>query len=165
MKLTEIHLIKKEINALFHYPSFTLIEINDLVYDILSRLKNNESIKSIAADTNINQEDIENLITNLSNSMPDISNNKDDEVRNKRSIDRITLHVTNVCNLKCKYCYADGGNYKLPESMMTLETASKFIDFCTTHFDNIKTIAFFVFFPLLNVKVIEYICKTFEKLL
>jgi uncharacterized protein len=47
---------------------------------------------------------------------------------------------------------------------MTLDTASHFIEFCITHFSEIGSVVFFGFLPLLNVKVIEYICKTFEQL-
>jgi len=47
---------------------------------------------------------------------------------------------------------------------MTLETASQFIDFCTTNFDNVETIVFFGGEPLLNPKIINYICEAFDEL-
>ncbi|HEY9074902.1 MAG TPA: radical SAM protein [Anaerolineaceae bacterium] len=39
----------------------------------------------------------------------------------------VTLFLTTRCNLRCVYCYADGG--ETPERTMTLETAKRGIDF------------------------------------
>jgi uncharacterized protein len=165
MKFNDIHLIKGDINALFHYPSFTLIEVNNLVFDIFTKIKNNESIETIAKLTKIKQNDIDTLITNMSKSLPTLQKEESElEYKKERSIYRITLHIANGCNLKCSYCYADSGNYGLPSKMMTIETASKFVEFCTTHFEKIGNIVFFGGEPLLNPKVIEYICKSFENM-
>ena len=168
MRTEDFHLIKKDLNALFHYPTLTLIEINDLVYEILSRLKSNETIESIALGTSLKQTDIETLMDNLSKAIPDFSlkkcSCKTDLASPSKKIGRITLHVANGCNLRCRYCYAGDGNYNLPESMMTPETASQFIDFCTSHFAKVETIVFFGGEPLLNPKIIKYICETFEDL-
>jgi uncharacterized protein len=164
MKISDIHLIKGELNAILHYPTLTLIEVNDLVYDIITRIKNNESIESIAAEKKLNPADIEALVTNISKSVPNNQEEKKSVPKKEKSISRITLHVANECNLRCKYCYANGGNYNLPESIMTLDTASKFIDFCVTHFDKIKTIVFFGGEPLLNPRVMQFICESFERL-
>jgi len=81
-----------------------------------------------------------------------------------KCIGRITLCISNKCNLKCSYCYANGGNYNLPESLMTMNTASKFINFCTTNFDKINSIVFFGGEPLLNPKIIKFVCESFERL-
>lgn len=145
MKIAHIHLIKNDLNAVFHYPTLTLFEVNDLVYDVLSRLKNNESFESIAKETNLKQSDIEALISNISKAITNSHQNDNDETIGQnpsKKIGRITLHVANGCNLRCSYCFADGGNYKLPENLMTPETASQFIDFCVTHFDQVENIVF-----------------------
>jgi uncharacterized protein len=166
MKISNIHLIKGEINVIFHYNSFTLIEVTDLVYDIIERIMNNESIESIAEETKLMPADIETLIINISKSIPNNPNHKKEDIvlEKRRRIDRITLHVANNCNLRCKYCYANGGSYNLPQSMMTKELASKFIDFCTTHFDHINNIVFFGGEPFLNPKIIKFICESFKRL-
>jgi uncharacterized protein len=166
MKIEDIHLIKRDINALFHCPTLTLIEVNELVYNILARIKNNENIDEIANENKIQTSDIETLINNLSKSLMNIQNkqiNNFEEVKS-REIGRITLHISNICNLRCKYCYANGGNYNQQEGLMNIETASKFIDFCTSHFDNIGNIIFFGGEPLLNPEIIEYVCKSFKEL-
>lgn len=79
-------------------------------------------------------------------------------------ISRITLHVSNDCNLRCKYCYADGGHYHADRKLMSVETARQFVDFCRTQFKKVQCIVFFGGEPLLNVPVMEYVCETFKTL-
>jgi len=164
MNIDHIHIIKGDINALFHYPTFTLIEVNSLVCDIMTRIKDNEPIETIARDSKLKVTDIENLITNLSNAIPAYTHQEEFVSKKEKSINRITLHVANDCNLRCSYCYANGGDYNLPRSKMTLDTAAKFVNFCTAHFDKIGSIVFFGGEPLLNPKVIKFICESFEHL-
>lgn len=76
-----------------------------------------------------------------------------------RDINRITLCVSNNCNLRCKYCYAQGGDYGAVRSLMTIDTAKSFISFCKSNFDSINKIVFFGGEPLLNEKVIDFVCK------
>lgn len=76
---------------------------------------------------------------------------------------QITLCVSNDCNLRCKYCYAQGGNYGMQRQLMTFETAERFIDFCVCHFKSIKYILFFGGEPFLNYKIIEYVCESFQQ--
>jgi len=164
MNINDIHIIRGNINAIFHPSSFTLIEVSNLVCDILTRIKNNETIETIAIDSKIKITDIENLITNLSNAIPNHNHLDEFAFSKGKSINRITLHVTNGCNLRCRYCYANGGDYNLPKSKMSMDTASKFVDFCTTHFDKIETVVFFGGEPLLNPQIIEFICESFDRL-
>ena len=50
---------------------------------------------------------------------------------NKRKvIRRITLHISNDCNLRCKYCFGGGGSYNQERNLMTEQTAIEFVDFC-----------------------------------
>lgn len=39
----------------------------------------------------------------------------------------VKIHVSNDCNLRCKYCYAKGGNYGKDSSLMAMETAKKIV--------------------------------------
>ena len=47
---------------------------------------------------------------------------------------------------------------------MSYSTADSFIDFCRFHFDQIENIVFFGGEPLLNIKIIDYVCNSFESL-
>jgi hypothetical protein len=51
-----------------------------------------------------------------------IKGEKDKNISAKKSIGRMTLHVSNDCNLRWKYCYANGGNYNLSKELMSYKT-------------------------------------------
>ena len=80
-----------------------------------------------------------------------------------KHISRITVHVSNDCNLRCKYCYAQGGHYGGERILMAANTAEMFVDFCVKEFDKINRIVFFGGEPLLNPKIIDIICARFKQ--
>ncbi len=74
----------------------------------------------------------------------------------------LTLLITNDCNLRCKYCFADGGEKK---NYMTPEMAVRIVDnvFRTTHRRNVK-ISFFGGEPTLNFEVIKKVVSSVQLL-
>ena len=57
--------------------------------------------------------------------------NKNEKLLNKsknKLINKIVFNVSNMCNLNCKYCYANGGNYNREDSLMSLNTAKIIIN-------------------------------------
>lgn len=78
-------------------------------------------------------------------------------------IHRITVCVANDCNLRCKYCYAQGGNYGSSRKLMDESTARDFVDFCIRKFNKINRILFFGGEPLLNWSIIDLICTLFKE--
>jgi uncharacterized protein len=45
----------------------------------------------------------------------------------------LDLQVAHTCNLNCKYCYAQGGNFGGEDRQMTIETARRALDFFFEH--------------------------------
>jgi uncharacterized protein len=74
-------------------------------------------------------------------------------------LDRLVLNISNACNLKCRYCYAGGGNYHLPNSLMDRRTAAGILDQFYRLFARITKIQFFGGEPLLNADLIEFVCQ------
>lgn len=71
----------------------------------------------------------------------------------------VDFHVTNDCNLRCKYCYglSDTVRYVHDASAMTAETARAAIDFLVVHTDRRRGLGL-IFFggePLLNFDVVQ----------
>ena len=74
----------------------------------------------------------------------------------KPVIKAMCLHVAHACNLKCRYCFAEEGNYHGKSSLMGLEIGQKAIDFLTSiaslyimpiyfyHFIKLQFIIFFI---------------------
>lgn len=76
---------------------------------------------------------------------------------------RITLCVSNDCNLRCRYCYAQGGNYGQNRLLMNEKTALDFVDFCYRELNELDNVMFFGGEPLLNWKIIKFICDEFAR--
>jgi len=89
---------------------------------------------------------------------------KDSEPRNDIQqnisvVNSLILHISNDCNMKCKYCFADGGSYSSEPGFMSSEAASKAVDFFYKRFNYINEIKFFGGEPLLNISVIKDTCE------
>lgn len=80
------------------------------------------------------------------------------DLENTGYISRLTINLTNSCNLKCRYCYAHGGSYACNAEHMSRETAKRVIDVFGKEFNNIFMIQFFGGEPLLNPDVFEFLC-------
>lgn len=79
------------------------------------------------------------------------------------NIETVKIHVSNDCNMRCKYCYAHGGNYGTSRGIMSFQTAQIIANKIQKHFPNIKNISFFGGEPLLAIEAIEVFCKVFTK--
>lgn len=81
-------------------------------------------------------------------------------------ISSLLLLVVQDCNLRCSYCYADGGNYQ-HAGVMDIDTAKQSVDFLIKKSANENLgICFFGGEPLLNldlIKEIVYYCRNKEK--
>lgn len=157
-----LHFIKDGENSLlFHVPSFTLVSLNSDTANILQSLKEGASISDISKNSSVSLSEIEACLQKLEKmfrkNMPHLAPNS-----TMNTVDRITLHVSNDCNLRCKYCYASGGSYKMKRSLMNTDTAKDFFDFCIHNFSHIEKIVFFGGEPCLNLDVMEYVCSLFN---
>ncbi len=77
-------------------------------------------------------------------------------------LERFVFIVTTKCNLRCRYCYAGGGNYGMPFVNMSREVARQAVTWMFTHFSQVQNIQFFGGEPSLNYRLIEYICEQIE---
>ena len=81
----------------------------------------------------------------------------------QRKMKQITLCVSNDCDLRCRYCYAQGGNYGQSRHLMNKKTALDFVNFCYRELKELDYVMFFGGEPLLNWKIILLICKEFTR--
>lgn len=87
------------------------------------------------------------------------SKKESEEYMFNRSVSAITLFVIQDCNLRCTYCYGDGGQY-CDHGKMSIETVKKAVDFLVEQSEtNNLDIAFFGGEPLLNMPLIKYVIK------
>lgn len=138
-----------------------LYSINEISYKIINHLLTEENPEQTASKFDISLNEIHGLMNSIGLLDKPVSYEKKSNALFDGKIERITLHVSNDCNLRCKYCYASGGSYGKSRGLMKHDTAKKFIDYCCVNFKRIENIVFFGGEPFLNYPIIEYICKGF----
>ena len=81
---------------------------------------------------------------------------------NKKSVVKaLCLHVAHDCNLRCKYCFADTGEFHGGRSIMSVEVGKKAIDFVIANSGNRHNIEidYFGGEPLMNFEVVKEITE------
>lgn len=79
----------------------------------------------------------------------------------ERVINRYTtlwINISNDCNLRCIYCYGDGGNYNKKRQIMNKKQLIEILDFWLEHADLSRGILRIIFFggePLINKQAIK----------
>lgn len=71
---------------------------------------------------------------------------------------KLSLNVTNSCNMACRYCYTNEGEYGSPLGLMRPEVASRSVEMFLGRFERLGAVQFFGGEPLMNVAVIEQVC-------
>lgn len=72
-------------------------------------------------------------------------------------INSIQINMINACNMRCKYCFADGGSHH-KNNVMTKEQAKAVIDYTFEHLNgNMLSVVVIGGEPMLNMPVFEYI--------
>ncbi len=72
-------------------------------------------------------------------------------------IKAVCIHIAHDCNLRCKYCFADTGEFCGARSMMSMEVGRKTIDYVIVNSKGRKNIEvdFFGGEPLMNFEVVK----------
>lgn len=115
-------------------------------YSVTSIKEAIEEIRQLEEDEQLFTEDIyENFIPQFKNRNPVVK--------------ALCLHVAHDCNLKCKYCFAQEGEYHGKRSLMSLEVGKKAIDFLINSSGKRKNLEvdFFGGEPLMNFEVVKEI--------
>lgn len=160
-----LHLIKgNNMNIAYYPPAFSLNIINDMTYSILIMLKEKKTIDEISMQSGMNIADLQTILQQLEKTFSYKENTlQESPEKDDHTVGRITLHVSNDCNLRCKYCYAEGGSYHQKRGKMSIHTAKQFVDFCINNFSNVEQVVFFGGEPMLNFEVMKTICNIFKK--
>ena len=158
LKIADIHIIEgTDKSIIYHIPTNTILKVDSSVakqfYSELSYDKEcdiSENTKLIIQKIQQN----EFLGTSHSSWME------------THVLGKLTLVVATRCNLRCKYCYAEGGVYSgYDEQLLTAEEGKDIIDYYLAKgVKLIKTIMFFGGEPLLALESINEICNYVEQL-
>lgn len=150
----DIHMIQGESGyILFHPESLSIFSITKDIAEILQSCEGNYDGWPLM-DANV---------IRSSNHPPSILNYIFEKIKNNPAKDpkwdnleprSLNLLVSQDCNLKCGYCYADHGTYGYEKKLMKFDTAKKCVDkLLSEHYDT--HIVFFGGEPLLNFSLIK----------
>jgi len=156
IKAKDIHLIQKgDRYVVFHPESLSLFFVTE---DVGERLKSHE-ISSKCMNSDIDN-DINDILTHFSENIA-LDSAKDFKWTNSE-LRALSLLVSQDCNLRCGYCYADHGTFRYGTKLMSYDTAKKCIDKLLNK-DDLNHISFFGGEPLLNFSLIKMIDSYLNK--
>lgn len=155
-------------HVLFHVPSTSLFEIDQLDYDVLELLKNKGAVKPEdiqqrflgAVDVQILKERIESYVDlKILDAEVYVPDGKPPVEINNFPLTTIVLNVNTGCNLACNYCYKEDLAKPSLGEKMAFETARKSIEMLVQESPGREqyNIVFFGGEPLSNMKLIRQV--------
>ncbi len=149
------HCFEKEgIFYLFDAESGSLHKVDKLIFDIIN---NNDLSSYHGEEVNEANTDLDGLRAEGTLDTPLI----DVEIREENIVKALCLHICHDCNLRCHYCFADGGTYMTDRCYMSFEVGKNAIDFMIANSGSRHSleIDFFGGEPLMNYEVVQQITE------
>lgn len=168
-------------NIVLDVNSGSVHVVDDLSYDIIALYEKEDEAAIIAKmmdkyskeeyaglfDAPITEDDIKETLAEVKELKDDgalfsedIYENKIIDFKKRKTVVKaLCLHIAHDCNLACRYCFAEEGEYKGRKAMMTTEVGKKAIDFLIENSANRRNleIDFFGGEPLMNWDVVKEI--------
>ena len=153
--------------------------VDDCVYDVLSCMNEGknaeetaEALSSKYAEQDITEarEEIQELADNGMLFTKDIYENAIDQFSNRPTVVKaLCLHIAHDCNLACRYCFAEEGEYHGRRALMSLEVGKKALDFLIANSGSRRNLEvdFFGGEPLMNFEMVKKLvayCREQEKI-
>ena len=167
-----IHLYKSNgFNMVLDVNSGSVHVVDDCVYDVLSCMNEGknaeetaEALSSKYAEQDITEarEEIQELADNGMLFTKDIYENAIDQFSNRPTVVKaLCLHIAHDCNLACRYCFAEEGEYHGRRALMSLEVGKKALDFLIANSGSRRNLEvdFFGGEPLMNWDVVKQIVE------
>lgn len=140
--------------------------VDDVTYDIIPMYENSTKEEII---TNLNSIYSKNEILEALDEIEELKLNGqlyttdiyepyiNDFTKRKTVVKALCLHIAHDCNLACKYCFAEEGEYHGRRKLMSFEVGRKALDFLITNSGNRVNLEvdFFGGEPLMNWEVVK----------
>ncbi len=160
-------------NIVLDVNSGSVHVVDDIVYDVIACMVENhlehadketvlEGLKKEFADKTEELDELVDEIYELKeNGMlftEDIYEKSIDAFRNRETVVKaLCLHIAHDCNLKCRYCFAEEGEYHGRRALMSYEVGKKALDFLVANSGSRVNLEvdFFGGEPLMNWQVVK----------
>lgn len=166
--MEKLHVITDTINKsyrLAYFPqSKRFFKVNDKAIALINNILEDKAEEDICKNFNINEEELELYRRKVNECNKAISCPRcGSEVNDDKVLGRLVIHLANGCNLRCVYCYANGGTYHSSAAMLTKNMVDRIIDKFYSRYNRIEGLQLFGGEPLLNMDVMEYACERFKE--
>lgn len=148
---------------IFNIDTTAIYKVDDKTLKIAQMSGNDKDTIYQEVSNELGREQFDELIEKME-SLGFIVNGEEEIGKSKMSLGTVTLMLIQGCNMRCSYCYADGGVYN-DAGTMDLETACAAVEFLIENGKDEKSLGVILFggepllaFPLLK-KLVPYIRK------
>lgn len=158
-------------NILLDVNSGSVHVVDDLIYDMVPYYKEKGLDETVAllkdkypeAEIREAAEDLDELIKAGKLYTEDIYENYIHDIveAKKPVVKALCLHIAHDCNLACRYCFAEEGEYHGRRALMSFEVGKKALDFLVANSGSREhlEVDFFGGEPLLNWKVVKQLVE------
>ena len=140
--------------------------VDEVTYDVISMYEDNdadrivEALKNSYDESEIREaiEEVEELKKSEQLFTEDIYRQYITDFKSRQTVVKaMCLHIAHDCNLACKYCFAEEGEYHGRRALMSLEVGKKALDFLIENSGNRRNLEvdFFGGEPLMNFDVVK----------
>ena len=157
-------------NIVMDVNSGSVHVVDDIVYDIIALYEENDAdsikkkLSGVYSENDIEEalEEIEELKEAGQLFTEDTYKDFVIDFKNRKTVVKaMCLHIAHDCNLACKYCFAEEGEYHGRRALMSLEVGKKALDFLIENSGNRRNLEvdFFGGEPLMNWDVIKQLVE------
>ena len=141
--------------------------VDDLSYDVIALFEDNSEDEIVKKLSKYDEKEVREVIEEVKELKEegmlfteDIYKDYIFDVKKRSTVVKaLCLHIAHDCNLACKYCFAEEGEYKGDRSLMSAEVGKKALDFLVENSGNRVNLEvdFFGGEPLMNFDVVKEI--------
>lgn len=157
-------------NIVMDVNSGSVHVVDDIVYDIIALYEENDAdsikkkLSGVYSENDIEEalEEIEELKEAGQLFTEDTYKDLVIDFKNRKTVVKaMCLHIAHDCNLACKYCFAEEGEYHGRRALMSLEVGKKALDFLIENSENRRNLEvdFFGGEPLMNWDVVKELVR------
>lgn len=157
-------------NIVLDVNSGSVHVVDDLSYDVISMFENStkddivEKLKSDYSEEDVLEayEEVSKLKEEELLFTEDIYKQYITDFKKRKTVVKaLCLHIAHDCNLACKYCFAEEGEYHGRRALMSLEVGKKALDFLIENSGNRRNLEvdFFGGEPLMNWEVVKELVR------
>jgi len=158
-------------NIILDVNSGAIHVVDDVVYDVVTLFENNntqeivEQLQDIYGKEEILEAcgEIQMLKENQELFTPDTYEGYIENLTANREsvVKALCLHIAHDCNMRCKYCFAEEGEYHGRKAMMSFETGKAALDFLIANSGNRRNLEvdFFGGEPTMNFEVVKQLVE------